>query len=307
MKKLLLGTFVVLIVALGCGGNSTDQNKTSTKSKDTSITKEKSTSVHPHISPVCNSSGITLNGIACNAADVMVDRFVQDNMSSDKKTNIWLSRTWVNKIYDILTAEQTTVKADGIRLYFAKNANNRNTIIITSTKFGGTDPYSSTGNDHLDYFEHTDPFLSTVNAHVAEDYGTDPGAKLYNGANCSTEANCNINELNYISCIKAAAAVKKFGKSTVNTISEWFPLTVIENIKCNLDGAPSALMADGVRIYFAKKSKKIDRHSFLFVTTKTKGAGHEDFYECYCSSYKHGVTDNGEQCPTNCNGATWPQ
>jgi len=75
----------------------------------------------------------------------------------------------------------------------------------------------------------------------------------------------------------------------------------------------------GLRIYFAQCLKpdkmRIRRHAFVLIKTNNSTGTPVDDYFCFTlrlkgpkknSNEDKGGTDNGEECPTNCSGVTWP-
>ncbi|HTD99132.1 MAG TPA: hypothetical protein VK668_07575 [Mucilaginibacter sp.] len=304
MKKLALLICIVLAVT------SCNNDKGKSK-KDSGVKTE-----HKKLTTVEQ----TLNGIDLIHASAMVDNFQSDNTSSHMNTAVWLSKEWLDAITSLLNKEQATVKTDGIRIYFAKKPDGlskSNTVVIVSTRDGGTDTNAESGSDHIDYFEHDLDFLATATAtakaKVVEEYSPAEGATLYDEHNtCPAKDGCAINTINYITCENAGKAVRNFGSSTINTNSEWFSIDLIKYLDLELNSAPEDVTADGIRIYFAKntdetntniKYKKKRRHSFVIITTQADGSIHKDNYICYVHK---GGTDNGEQCPNNCNGVKLP-
>jgi hypothetical protein len=309
MKKAAIGLIVIFFA--GCcksnnqGDSATDPSKTAIGT--TKVATER----------------VTLNGISAQTANNMVSEFKKNCMSSHTKTAIWFSKIWVEKIDNILNREG----ADGFRIYYAKNADKKNTVVIVSTKDDGPDfsKTCDTHRDHLDYFGHTSPFLDTLNAgaHAVEEYdGSDPGATLYTTPDCT--GSCLLGATNNISCENATIAVKKFGKQSINTRSEWFPRILMDGLKKELDGEPKKFLADGIRIYFAfhpldipgapsTNPKHPGRHAFIIVATHTAvingiKRNRVDYYKCYANFDKDFFSgDNGEQCQYNCTGATLPQ
>jgi len=300
MKLTILGISCLVLTSLifGCNNNSKNPQKKS---------------------PV--TDGVTLNGVQHDIADSLVASFVDDNTSSDFRTNIWLSKPWVTSVYQILSDEQkNNVGTDGFRIYFAKRLDAgtgkmRNTIVIVSTKNDGDDPHAESGEDHLDYYEHTSDFLQRPNsdASLNEDWVGSSGATLYSDSTCTGD-NCSVNTINFIRCKDAYKAVQNFGKQTINTYSEWFPIELLEYLRDQLND-PLNKYADGIRIYFAKNKAKKNRHSLIFVTTQNIGTPRQDNYACYgqklTEKYHHynrmvGSNDNGEQCPNNCAVTTLP-
>jgi len=271
---------------------------------------------------------ITLNGIPADAADGMVTDFNDNNTSGDNWTTIWLSKTWVNEISALLDKEQNAAgsKSYGFRLYFAKKANGKNTIIIVSTE-----------NNHNDYFQHTSAFLDDLRAnpsHIAqniiENYNGngangDPGERFYDDSyDCSSSVPCVATQYNNMDCTTAHGAVQYFrdhpdhpgNSQKISTTSEWFPLSLLDGLAKELKTTPTlTIKPDGVRIYFAR-NQKTHRHFFIFVPTQANlliNGSHIDNNNCFGNntatkkdSLLFSPNDNGELCPTHCQGATLP-
>jgi len=308
MKKASIGIFIILITSLISSCNFTKSKAT------TSLVK-----------PLTPTVDLSLSGLTVDEASKKVANFTDDNTTLDFKTNIWLDKKWVDTVYKLLTDEATAgIGTDGIRIYFAKKDNGKNTIVIVATKSAGSDVNSESKGDHTDYFKHATNFLSTNDALVQEDYGSNPattGATLYGTPDC-TQDNCNPNAINYVSCGEAWNDVKNFENQkskTINTESEWFPLDVLRGLSYELNAAITAkIPADGIRIYFGKNisaatnQKHKNRHNFLIITTQTIGNIHQDYYHCYNPTFVKPrrftkSDDNGEECPNNCNGTSLPQ
>jgi len=255
---------------------------------------------------------VSLNGISYLTADSMVNKFKSDSMSSDAKTAVWLSKAWVDNVDSILNVEG----ADGFRIYFAKtiakNNFDKNAVVIVSTRDDGPGATPS-GGIHLDYFGHTSPFFLSNASKDTQEYSNIPGATLYN-KNTDCTGDCILGPINNISCANAAIAVKQFVKGYIDTKSEWFPIDLLNGLKNELDN-DNSIKTDGIRIYFALHSAqtnpgKAGMHAFIIITTRiitdpatNKTIPRADYYSCLVPF--HGY-DNGEQCPTNCTGATLP-
>ena len=279
MKNLLIVIFVVLITT------SCNQKKNQIEDNGTSLAT--TDSLAPNL--------VTLNGIPFDTADKMVKAFQKNPISSDPKTNVWFGKKYINEICTILD----TGGGDGIRIYFARKDDGRNTIIIVSTKENGT-INSPSKKRHKDYFEHSAPFLSTNEARNTEDYGTDTGARLYNAAPACPPENCP-GSYNRIACNDAYKWVKRFSNGVADkfkTKGVWFSKDLLDRLRTELDASPNG---DGIRIYFVIKPS--GKHNLVIVTTKPSKTGHEDYFECYQSFV--GVDDNGEECPISCDDATW--
>ncbi|MBB5397383.1 hypothetical protein [Mucilaginibacter sp. AK015] len=289
MKKLLLLSCVPLMLT-ACNSNS---SKTPTDSTLQAQTAMDADSTHIRSRAIALPELITLNGLSLTKADVYVSDFINNPSVYKSATSIWFSKAYVNTIKKMLEKEG----ADGIRIYFAKHSNGHNIAIVSTREIGTT---------HQDYFEHSDPFLKTPDAIGVVNYTTGNGATLYDRSpNCPINDNCNASYDHYLSCSEAAARVKNFTNDKFVTTSEWFDIGLLDNLCKELDSTDGA---DGIRIYYARNTNpRKNTHGFVITTTKTSGSNsgiHEDYYTC---SSRFRDLDNGEQCPTNCNGVTWPK
>jgi len=329
MKKLVLGLVLALIAV-----STVLFVKVKNTKKNTGITPRVKTS-QSFLPTDISLNGILMDDQTINCADSIVSHFIDDHSSSDPKTAIWFSITWVNMMAKYLPGEG----ADGFRIYFAKksdaNQNLRNAIVIVPTHADAVaDPKAETGADHEDYFDHSNAtfysFLKGLSgsSDITEDLGgNDIGATLFRPAAeniCPNDA-CKISPdpKDYISCQDAHAAVSNFVKrpnQAINSDSEWFPIDLITDLQAELQAALDQnpkIPADGIRIYFAKniENKKDPKHKnrncLIFATTVDNGTitgskSHKDYYECYYTAEK-GLDDHGEECPNNCNDITLPQ
>ena len=114
---------------------------------------------------------------------------------------------------------------------------------------------------------------------------------------------------------QAEDMVQHFGKAVYKTKSEWFDIAMVDSLRKAMDTGKS----DGIRIYFSRNVEGADttisnKEAVIWVTTKGMTYGtkkiHKDSFDCGKSSLgkdKGGdPQDNGELCPTHCNGVTLP-
>ncbi|SEP37958.1 hypothetical protein [Mucilaginibacter sp. OK283] len=266
------------------------------------------------ISLVLPTNGITLDGLSTATANSYVENFYDDNTSSDTATNVWFSDNWVSKIKALLDNEKETVNIDGIRIYFAKKENGQNTVVVVSTVKGGSNVNAPSKADHQDYYEHTLAYLNNLNKYnngteymEEHDKKDSLSAKLYLYKCPCVKCDHSEKDNNHISCAEAYDLVSRFKKKTINTLNEWFPISVIDSLDAELIAAKAKhVPADGVRIYFAKNKKK--RNVFVFTTTKDVAGMHVDYYERYNDQpVIKGTDDHGEECPINCTTVSLPQ
>jgi hypothetical protein len=285
-----------------------------------------------------NPTDITLNGIPADAADGMVTDFTDDNTSTDKWTTIWLSKPWVDAMSALLDKEQSDAGSNsyGFRFYFAKKANGKNTIIIVSTGDGQEDYFEHTSA----FLDDLKANPSHIALYIKENYNGngnagDPGERFYDDSfNCSgISTPCIFTIGNNIDCEVAHGAVKYFrdhpdhpgNSQKISTTSEWFPLSLLDGLEEELQTpATSTVKPDGVRIYFAR-DQTTHRHFFILVPTQANlqiNGSHIDNYDCFGNNSaikKNAIVnhndirpnyispnDNGELCPTHCQGATLP-
>jgi hypothetical protein len=267
------------------------------------------------------SRRITLTDTTLGEANEMVQNFKKDQMCKVKKTALWLDAAWVDNVYSIIAKE----RGDGIRIYFAKGKDQKNTIVIVSTYRIGPDTSKlcESHYDHEDYFEHSESFFDSKDRILSQDSPNDPGALLFGDKSPCPSGDCLTDLPNYMSCSKAYKAVHNCEvQGKINTYSEWFSLGVLKTIKDDLHNQTKENPdepGDGIRIYFAKHDRLTnprhkDRHAFIIIPTKKASIGgkyyHVDYFSCPSSSASSKLlflsNDNGEQCLNNCTGATLP-
>jgi hypothetical protein len=284
MKKLLLLGCIPLLMA-ACTGSG--DKKTADSSAADSTRKLRRAAVLPQL--------IKLIGVLLADADKYVSDFINAASVYKSPTSIWFSKAYINNIKLMLEKEG----GDGVRVYFAKYPNGHNIILVSTRKTG-------VAGTHQDYFEHSDPFLQTAEAKGLVDYTGKNGATLYDPAlKCPDVDNCNVSYDHYLKCSEAADRVRNFSNDKFYTTSEWFEKGVIDDLKEELDNNK---IADGARIYYARNNSAAKKtHGFVIITTQKSGTSgniHEDYYTCSSHVIR---SDNGEQCPVNCNGVTWPK
>jgi hypothetical protein len=283
---------------------------------------------------------ITLNGISLDSAKSWVARFRAQNIKKPLSTSVWFSKDIIHKMITLITSENIVgtqkIIPDGIRVYFATNSNNQNTVLLVSTYDNGEDTSVPSGRIHQDYFDHAsnDPLIlmaSTSNGEICNDSYCNGGALLYQycGKNCGDDSNCDATNIHYLTRKYAEQMVWNFGSGLINTSSEWFDLKMIAEFDKEAD-------YNGIRIYFARNLPndpiKPSTDSFVWVTTQLgPNSINLDYFTCdkasaYFTSANHISTnhvkrglntlitatilsngqDNGEQCPNNCKGTSLP-
>lgn len=93
-----------------------------------------------------NDCGVELtNHISCDTAHLYVQNFMKSTITINLSSE-WYSKTLIANIYNELHAALANkVPADGIRIYFGRNLDKRDTFIIVTTK--------SEDGVHKDYYE----------------------------------------------------------------------------------------------------------------------------------------------------------
>lgn len=307
MKKLIVSLWLILIAAI-----VTDCKPSTTKSTDNQAAAQ----------PATPLTRYTLNGYTYAQAKGMIQTFQIDQTIYNVQTSVYFNSTAFHAMVSQLTADG----ADGFRVYFARVPNqNQNTVVILSTFDGGTDANAATGETHQDYFQN-----SLISANVSDlngvaVYNTDNGgATLYTNPHCSAIDPCPSDPKNphYITCVKAKKMVDSFvskdPNDDVNGHSEWFDITILQDLDGILQKSPND---SGLRMYF---STRIDMPTdddgnyydgVVAIVTKMINNVRRDQYICLplrTPKFRNpldgtgGGTDNGEQCPTNCGGTTWP-
>ncbi|PTQ99216.1 hypothetical protein C8P68_10232 [Mucilaginibacter yixingensis] len=292
MKKILIGLGISLL-AVAC---SQPAKQKAAESKKPSLA----------VQDTMPADAYTLNGLDTKEANSMAAEFNENYNATSKTLSFWLSKAWVDNVYNLLFNKNPD--ADGIRFYIGLK-DGKNTIIVTATQEGGTSPSAVSGFEHKDYFVYDDAFVHTKAARDSGEYEPGKGSFLYNPDFQCPPDDCGLELTNHLSCDSAHAYVQSFMKTTItiNTISEWYPKSIIANLYNELNAAIAAKVdADGIRVYLGKTSA--NRDNFIIVTTKNVNDVHTDYYECYYKSKKGRGDDfdGGESCPTNCGMNTWP-
>ncbi len=303
MKKLLLVIGVALIGLLFFSCKQNEKNKTMDSPKENK----------PNRGILQGKKDITLNGIDAITAQTMITHFAM-NRDDDKKprlTSVWFSKQTIHSIDSLLCAEKKSGKnTDGLRIYFASDPSiikpQLNYIIALVSTYTDSNTYPNNPNrsTHRDYYDHDAIFLNSTTGDITYD-GKDSGALLYSSSPpCPVPDNnpCYFAPQHFITCHDANKWVRNYGKSKINTFSEWFELDLINQLDAGLQNIANNL--DGLRIYLAKadnistyKDHK-NRHLFIIVPTTNKNKVHQDYYGCIEVHY---INDNGQLCPYNCN------
>lgn len=313
MKKLLFAISIAMVSLFAASCKQKDKTGADQNDSQATVVAAAKTAA------LTSKNYYTLNGISFNSADAMVNSFLADTGSFgiNFHTCVWFSKAAFQQMYNILSKD---TGSDGIRFYFARTIpDGRYTVVAVATTDGGVDTTDHTGQRHIhnDYFQHLKPVLTGTD--VFGQLGAisyRDGALLHNPAGSPCPANtppCP-QTIHYISCDTAYMMVNPKTTDPINATSEWFDKGIINDL---ITATPAN---GGIRLYFAKHlapvaPDTIARHGFvLIVTVKDPSSDIQvDTYNCIGLHpfYKHplfggGATDNGEQCPTNCQGTTWP-
>ncbi|GAA3993315.1 hypothetical protein [Mucilaginibacter dorajii] len=308
MKKSLFKFFIISLVAASICGCKSNRGKSEMKKSDSvkSDTGNKETLLQD-LTPFRYS----LSGYSYEKTNQMVQDFKDDPGVLDTKTSSWFTKAFIDSLNVLLHNEP----ADGVRIYLARKADGVNTFIWVTTVDDGPNPEDTTKEIHLDYFKHSSSFLKTAIVNAKDENGSDKGGALLFYANPCIKANCTLQAEHQVDCAVAKEWATAYTKPDYNTIdietkSEWFSKGFIDYLDRELNAAPKDYNVTGIRIYLgfqpADSKHKDDTHNFIITTTKDPQNKNinTDYYECFLTK---GLTDNGEQCPNNCKGATLPQ
>jgi hypothetical protein len=143
---------------------------------------------------------------------------------------------------------------------------------------------------------------------------------LYGICNCDITKRCLTQSTHDIKRSVAETMVQSFKGSPFNVKSEWFDIKMLENLLTEMHDEQD----DGIRIYFARGvtniGRPVDIGKARFVVTTTRSVPntniHKDFFDCshppLATTIKDRIKpggpsqDNGELCPSNCDGVTLP-
>jgi hypothetical protein len=260
-----------------------------------------------------DSNTYTLNGIPFRKANKMVNLFLKDpgSYTDTSQTCVWFSAAALDSMYQTLLR----TKADGIRFYFARTIeNHKYTVVAVSTK----EVIDSVTKHKI----HADFFLADTirNVDAKGKLGLitpAQGALLYAKTSpCPTTPDTCPKLYHYITCADAYKMVNHYGSDPINVTSSWYQISLIEALVKSL----KSYNGDGLRVYYARRIRPatprdtVHKHGFALITTAETHKIHVDYYRCLDSipnpnnphRYLMGGADNGEECPNNCNGVTWP-
>jgi hypothetical protein len=238
----------------------------------------------------------TLNGLTFQLADEMVKRYIKNSASSHPVTSFWFSEDYLDRLKIVLDYEG----ADGVRFYFAKDAVDKNQIVMVSTK----DSIYDGQHIHKEYFSHNTMLLDAPYATPEFSYDEPKGAELYTISRYPQK--CSVVSAHYLPTQTAAQYVQKFRDD--QPVGK--PLK-IQELKNYLNQARAkGLDPDGFRIYFMRKEDTEQTVSLVMVATvadRNDKNIHKDYYECLEREWKFVPPgDNGKECPSFCEpGATW--
>jgi len=305
MKKILLWLIALVTVS------SNFECCSSCSVKNSTIATAAANAIITHI-----KSSKALNGIESDRSGRMIQHFIDLKQmdATPMAVSVWLDKDLINSIDTLLNTEKKDPnrkdKTDGVRLYFSADpaitatriGQLYNSILLISTKnIKATVPAIS---DHVDYYDHNADFLNSPITQYIKYNMYDPGALLYNRTSpCAIEEACKMDTKNshYVSCDSAYKWVGQHNAGPINTISEWFDLSFLDD----LNSAIKANNLSGIRIYFAKgyiepisPTPLLQRNVMLLVPTIDDGNVHKDYYKCLNKFTE--IFDKGELCPYKC-------
>jgi|GEM_PF-3863804 len=266
-------------------------------------------------SPPANT--YTLDGNRVSDAIKYVNYFQNsgnpDNFDQGLHYSVFYKARAIKSIYDAIP--KTT--CDGIRFYFGKTSRSDNhfMLIPVATLNGVPDPTCPDVKDHTDYFLTTSPGYAPS---TPEGGPALPGSLF--GINCPIGNDDCPQTTHYINCDDAKQFATYSKKEQMNATSEWFDAEVIKEM---IDLIPTN---GGIRFYFGKHSTagnhdNIPRHGIIMMITERqkeqevdtliclpKDQGKHDLFKKLRKLYRltGGGTNNGEECPTNCQGTKLP-
>lgn len=249
------------------------------------------------------TSGFTLNGYSFAEAEQMVRTFQRNPVSLDDHTSVWFDKQFIYDLHEKLPNEFI----NGFRFYFAAK-DGHNALIMVATQ--ESNDVNDEGKHYpIDHFKLMDPYFRSNNKNRGDISVNKPLVGISNaGSDCTSATPCNKSP-KAITCDNGRKWVNAFGRGKIKTRSLWYPKSLIDFWKTELEAAESkGADGDGIRVYFAKKSKHV--HVFVSVTTRiVEGDARRDYYKCYSDDKESfiGVDDNGEECPNSCQGATWDE
>lgn len=242
-----------------------------------------------------------LNGYSRFDAITMIQNFKDKNSQPTSKQaySVWFSEKFIKAVSKLLEDEKLNPsiagmpKADGIRIYFARDANGAINVVIVTTYDTGIINLKTNSDYHEDYFEHSsmaDVFnlkdasgqLIPISGEVCTGVACN-GAKVYATCPpsiCPDDPSCPQGP-HYLTRKQCEDMAQGFGTQKVNTVSEWFDSDLIKTLAN--DPKPGF---DGVRIYFARHPvndiKYSGKDAFVIVTTQTTGSGQirQDYFDC---------------------------
>lgn len=323
MKNFLFLIGIALIV-VSCNSG---KNQRSTQTNDSSSSTRTASAQQA-------TNEWTLNGYNKADAGTMVGYFLGKTVlgkpgpgpgvyDEHSRTNIWFSKDYIVNLYKLLNSKPE--HANGFRIYFTRDLvdTSKYNIVIVSTRIDSTDrkhPF------YQDYFSHSPALIKLINTQEAKgvvdhNFNGDisKGAILYGSKKCPND-NCKPAD-NLLSCKDDYAYVKNYNHTQlINTKSEHFRMDFLEDLVNELNSVTKTSKPDGVRIYYARKTKGNLRHHLVFMITEDVDNIHQDSFNCNYPPHQQPSTeflnslgtlkaallgyDNGEQCEDRCTGTT---
>ncbi|RZL10032.1 MAG: hypothetical protein EOO89_21300 [Pedobacter sp.] len=287
MKKLLFGCAILLAAACNSGtkesNSSTELN--AMKVPDTALPADE----------------LTLNGLTKDEARIMIDAFKKDPSASHNRITSWFDVNFVRRVDSLLSSD---AKYDGVRVYFAKDGQGNNTIVMIATVADGKYKVKNDQGVVEIKDKHKDFFEIKLNTRTPEyrnddDLNTvDVSGMLYNNDPCKV-SNCNEKEYT-VFCADAKKWAKRIvAGQEINQSAIWYGRKFMQALASELEAGKSA-NANGVRVYYAKNDE--GKNTFVFMPTKDVDGKKVDYFECYDTNKRDGF-DRGEECPIYCCGS----
>ncbi|HZY36618.1 MAG TPA: hypothetical protein VFE53_08215 [Mucilaginibacter sp.] len=244
--------------------------------------------------------GQSLSGYTQQQVNTMIKPF--NNYSQMPKiTSVWFDKSIINNILALLNSEVAQYGTDGLRIYFADDNSNNETIVLVSTFNQGQPNPRSAESDyyHDDYYTHSPSaalFKMTIpiTGVPCHDQSCDGGALLYVKSGLPDDSTCDKNNPHYLERGMCEDMVIGFAnqKTKINSRGEWFDLDMLNGFSEVFKNQS----IDGIRIYFGRHPI-YDQYSwyggmdgFVMVPTqavvdpKTQDTIHRDFFDCHFAS-----------------------
>lgn len=242
----------------------------------------------------------SLNGYDEDVAKSLIAPFNNIGHERPQQTSVWFDRPMIENMIALLKSENTMRnRPDGVRIYFAADKDDNETVVLVSTYDSNiSNQYSYEGdNYHYDNWEHLSsaPLFNmntSINGLACHD-DCKHGALLYKKSNKPDDTNCDPNNPHYLSRSLCEDMVLGYMNQTtkINTRSEWFDLDMINGFTKIFQN--KKINVDGIRIYFALNPVNNPYTLYggmdTFVIVPTTGSTsdpdfHQDYFDCTLAS-----------------------